>query len=388
MSSPIIQRMLQAQAVFETLLLSKPNVIGVAVGYKESHGQVTGELAVVALVQAKQPLSALSAEERIPSEVGGVRTDVYEVGYLEAQGLVDAQNATNPKGEFRPTIPSGVSIGHYRITAGTLGAMVRDRTSGDRLILSNNHVLANSNDAATGDAILQPGPLDGGDQPNDLVARLERFTPLRYVEDAEKPPSTPAPTPTPPGEKSGCLSLVTSGVNFIASLAGSKERIVTTSAQVATTVNAPVLTSAAPSVIKAQSLVLDNTYDAALARPLNPDMFSGEIFGVGRMKGTKVPTLGMPVRKSGRTTGVTDGVITLLNATVNVAYQTSGGTKTARFTNQVIAQAMSQGGDSGSLVFDPTDFKAVGLLFAGSSVATIFTPIDVVLGAMNIELEL
>lgn len=390
MSSPIIQRMLQAQAVFETLLLSKPNVVGVAVGYKESHGHMTDQLAVVALVQAKQPITALSADEMIPAEVGGIRTDVYEVGYLEAQGFVDAQNTTNPKGEFRPIIPSGVSIGHYRITAGTLGAVVRDRTTGDRLLLSNNHVLANSNDAATGDAILQPGPLDGGDQPNDLVARLDRFTPLHYVEDAEKPPVNKPPTEKPvpgkPGEKSGCLSLVTSGVNFVASLAGSRERIVTTSAQVATTVNAPVLASAASASIKAQSLVLDNSYDAALARPLNPDMFSDEILGVGRIKGTKAPALGMSVRKSGRTTGVTDGVITLLNVTVNVAYQTSEGTKTARFTNQVISQAMSQGGDSGSLIFDPTDFKAVGLLFAGSSVATIFTPIDVVLAAMNIEL--
>ena len=30
--------------------------------------------------------------------------------------------------------------------------------TGERLILSNNHVIANSNDAAIGDQILQPGP--------------------------------------------------------------------------------------------------------------------------------------------------------------------------------------------------------------------------------------
>jgi hypothetical protein len=179
---------------------------------------------------------------------------------------------------------------------------------------------------------------------------------------------------------------LTTGVNVVANMVGSRGRIVTTSAQAASTVSGPVIASAASMTVKAQSLVADNSYDAALARPLNPDMFSGEILGVGRMKGTKAPTLGMALRKSGRTTGITDGMVTLLNATVNVAYQTSEGTKTARFTNQVISQAMSQGGDSGSLIFDPTDFKAVGLLFAGSSVATIFTPIDVVLGALNIEL--
>ena len=56
----------------------------------------------------------------------------------------------------------------------------------------------------------------------------------------------------------------------------------------------------------------------------------------------------------------------------------------ARFTGQVLTEAMSQGGDSGSLVVDGTENKAVGLLFAGSPVATVFTPIDAVLVALNV----
>jgi hypothetical protein len=47
-------------------------------------------------------------------------------------------------------------------------------------MLSNNHVLANSNNARAGDPILQPGPADGGTYPRDMVARLYRFVPIRF----------------------------------------------------------------------------------------------------------------------------------------------------------------------------------------------------------------
>jgi hypothetical protein len=77
-------------------------------------------------------------------------------------------------------------------------------------------------------------------------------------------------------------------------------------------------------------------------------------------------------------------MITLMNATVTVAYSTAKGPRSARFTGQVIAQPMSQGGDSGSLVVDAVESRAVGLLFAGSPQATIFTPIDAVLAALNV----
>jgi hypothetical protein len=73
----------------------------------------------------------------------------------------------------------GGSIGHVRVTAGTLGCFVRDRTGGAMLILSNNHVLADENRAKAGDPIIQPGDLDGGKDPVDRVGTLERFTRLK-----------------------------------------------------------------------------------------------------------------------------------------------------------------------------------------------------------------
>jgi hypothetical protein len=36
----------------------------------------------------------------------------------------------------------GVSIGHYKGTAGTAGCLVKDKKTGEILILSNAHVLA------------------------------------------------------------------------------------------------------------------------------------------------------------------------------------------------------------------------------------------------------
>ena len=64
----------------------------------------------------------------------------------------------------------GASIGHFKITAGTLGGFVRSRDDSTMLILSNNHVLANENKAKKGDAIIQPGPFDGGQDPRGKSA--------------------------------------------------------------------------------------------------------------------------------------------------------------------------------------------------------------------------
>ena len=73
----------------------------------------------------------------------------------------------------------GCSIGHFRITAGTLGVVVRRRGGRPLAILSNNHVLANENRGKQGDAILQPGRYDGGQKPEDTVAQLAEFVKLK-----------------------------------------------------------------------------------------------------------------------------------------------------------------------------------------------------------------
>ena len=149
MSMDLFRQLLEAQRLAQDDLLRRRGVVGVAIGFRNYREQVTDQLAMAVLVEQKKPLEALSAEDMVPPDVNGARTDVVEIGKLEA--------LSNPRERFRPNIPAGVSIGHYMVTAGTLGAVVLDRNTGEPLLLSNNHVLANSNDAEIGDAVLQPG---------------------------------------------------------------------------------------------------------------------------------------------------------------------------------------------------------------------------------------
>ena len=142
-----------------TGLHGRANVLATGVGYKVSGGQRTPDLSFVCSVRHKVDLSQLAAKDRIPAEVDGVPTDVVATGTLRALQA--------PTGRFRPA-PGGVSIGHRDITAGTLGCLVRK--GGVTYILSNNHVLANSNAASPGDPILQPGPYDGGTVAGDHMA--------------------------------------------------------------------------------------------------------------------------------------------------------------------------------------------------------------------------
>ncbi len=361
MSTDLFRQMLEAQRLSQVDLLRRRGVVGVAIGFRNYKEELTDQLAVAVLVEQKKPVEALSAEDLVPPDLQGARTDVIEVGRLEA--------LVNPRDRFRPNIPAGVSVGHFKVTAGSLGAVVYDKDSGEPLILSNNHVLANSNEGEIGDVILQPGPTDHGARPDDVVAKLHRYEMLRFYSELGGGPSPPTTTPPlfPPG---GCdiVELVASVGNILGKISGSSKRL--------TSVPAP----------KAQSdstLIYPNRLDAALARPNNPMLFQGGIVGIGRPNGTRLPQLGMEIRKHGRTTGYTEGTVTLLNATVDVSYSED---LQARFVSQVIATPMSQGGDSGALIMERDSLKAVGLLFAGSRRATIFTPMDTVLEVMEITL--
>lgn len=84
---------------------------------------------------------------------------------------------TQRTNRHRPAF-AGISIGHYKVSAGTFGCVVKDNSR--YYILSNNHVLANSNDCSIGDPILQPGRIDGGKNKNNLIGKLSYFMPLDF----------------------------------------------------------------------------------------------------------------------------------------------------------------------------------------------------------------
>lgn len=318
-------------------MLKKKNVLGLGVGFKETKGEKTAELSLVVLVEKKEDASALSKKDLVPKEVDGVKTDVKVVGKIVAQKLRTSR--------WRPA-PAGVSIGHYAITAGTLGAVVRDATNNELLILSNNHVMANSNDAREGDSIIQPGPADGGRTPQDRIADLKRFVKIIY-KDGDGNGDGPCPL----------ASTFAWLANLIAKLLGSKSRLTVTKQDVT------------------------NEIDAAVAKPVEDDVVKKELYEIGEVTGAAEPIVGMSVQKSGRTTSVTSGTIDAVDVTVEVGY---GGNRVAKFEHQVLTNDMSDPGDSGSLIVD-SERRAVGLLFAGSDEVTVFCPIQTVMEKLNIK---
>ena len=142
-----------------------PTVQGVGVGRKVVHSIATDELALQVFVDRKLHERFVPPEHWIPDEIEGVPTDVVETGVFS----IGRRFPPIYQRRVRPA-PAGVSIGHYQVSAGTFGALVRH--GGDVSILSNNHVLANEGKAQAGDPILQPGTYDGGRVDRDTIAHL------------------------------------------------------------------------------------------------------------------------------------------------------------------------------------------------------------------------
>lgn len=296
---------------FSEKILSLNNVIGIGWGLKEVAGKRTADEAIHILVQKKLPREQLRQRDIAPEMIEGIPTDVIEIGQVKALATLRTK-------KDRPAHP-GVSIGHYLISAGTFGAVVYDAKTGHPLILSNNHVLANTSTvqnrrAKVGDPILQPGPYDGGTIDSDVIAFLDRYHPL---------------------------------------------------------------------ILKNSRSKTTNVVDCAVAFPVDNQFISKKILGLGHVAGVRVPELGEILYKSGRTTGVTQGPVRTLGATLTVQM---GNGEEAVFTNQVIVGMVSDGGDSGALVVDSRQ-RACGLLFAGSTVVTICNPIEAVLQALQVTFD-
>ena len=81
---------------------------------------------------------------------------------------------------YRPIV-GGCTIGHFHIEGGTYSCRVFDRTTGERLILGSNHVIAlhwgQMQRGQRGDSILQPAAASGGNggSNRDKVGELERW---------------------------------------------------------------------------------------------------------------------------------------------------------------------------------------------------------------------
>jgi hypothetical protein len=301
---PDIRAALVAQERHNPQLRAIRGVVGTAVGLNPA-GQ-----AVVRVFTATAGVAG------IPANLDNVPVSVEVTGIFSAR--------SDPTKRLRPA-PLGFSVGHFAITAGTIGARVKD-VGGAVYILSNNHVLANSNDAILGDHELQPGPYDGGTDPADLIGTLFAFQEIYF----DGPDNT----------MDAAIALSSTGD----------------------------LDNSTP---------LDDGYGMPSAALFDDADADGYFDNIGDL-------LGRTVQKYGRTTKLTHGTITGINGSVSVCYWVFFGVclTSANYVDQLIITpgTFSGGGDSGSLIVtDDGNKNPVGLLFAGSSSMTIGNRIDLVL---------
>ena len=242
-----------------------PGVVLVGEGTRRLRGEDTGVPCITVGVMRKLSPADIPAEFLIPRSFSGCLTDVVQTGELFSVPFGGALDSGQNTGRHRPIHP-GVSIGHYKITAGTIGLILAD---GDEppLLVSNNHVLAASNAASVGDVVLQPGPADGGMNPDDAAGALERFVRIRFDGEAQR---------------GGWLRWL-----------------------------CELLRLCRPPE--------PNRVDAAAAR-VGHVFAEHDIPGIGYPSGVIAPEVGLRVRKLGRTTALTHGRITIVNATARVSY--------------------------------------------------------------------
>lgn len=245
----------------------------------------------------------------------GVNTDIIpdEIDGIPTD-IIEVGEISLHKGfrnKVRPIKP-GYSISHGKVTAGTIGGFFYDR-DGDLVALSNFHVLANDGKAKPGDIIYQPGTADSSGN-------------LKF--NGWSNPITKHP--------------------YI----GTLKRFY------------PLSSNG------------QHEQDSAIAA-IHPELVKGGYVDtiypeLGKaLKGFTIGQIGDNVYKCGRTTGFTGNRIIAQNATFSIAY----GFGNCTLKNIILTNAMSAGGDSGSLGIT-VDMEAFGLLFAGSQKVTLFNPIQ------------
>jgi len=271
-------------------LLNVPGVAGFGLStyYRGEFAVHGSEPVIVVYVEREDPWIL----RHIPSEVEGVKVKTVVSGKFKTLQLTVLQYEHRAK--YRPAL-GGTSVGSLEVGAGTLGCRVFDRATGAVLGLSNNHVLSQNwglkRTAYVGKPIVQPGPLDGGRDPDDRIGVLERWVDV--------------------------------------------------------------------------NLNVENLVDVAVFRPT--DGLSDAVLGlVDKPLPVVDASVGDVVRKSGRTTGVTEGKVEAVGATVSV-----DGWGTAIFTDQIITStAIADAGDSGSYTVNVSKGGTAGLVFAGSDLKT------------------
>lgn len=310
----------RAEVGIQSAEVMEANIVGVGIGLGDpAAGAVPGEPTLE--VYTIEPSTEAEMKARLASAAGV--SALAEADFpmnVVCTGIIDAQPH---RMRMRPA-PGGISVGHFRITAGTLGCLARGRSApriNRLMILSNNHVLANTNLGPIGACVAQPGPSDGGRCPADQVAVLERFVPINFA---------------------GGANVVDCATAW-----------------------------AWPDRVRRELMYI-----------------SGGVTRFFRVGATPVaPARGMLVGKSGRTTQLTRGTITAVGVAINVNFAGRIARFFDQIAIRAASGDFSRGGDSGSLIWTWDTRRApVGLLFAGGGGTTFANRITRVLAALDIQL--
>ncbi len=308
------------------------NIVGVGIGMGHADGSgaarslsagiTPGDQALALFVKQLTSVDAIKAAVADAVGASAFSEDSFPLEIVET-GVIEARANT---ARVRPA-PCGYSVGHVKITAGTMGCLASGSSAPRNarvLALSNNHVLANVNAGVYGDCVVQPGPYDGGKCPPDQIAILERFVPINFT--------------------AGASNTVDCATAWTWHDRVRREQAYQNGASI--------------------------NYFSINATPV-------------------APVLGMLVGKTGRTTGLTTGRITAVGVAVNVNY--GGGRVAHfvdQVSIQGVSTApFSAGGDSGSCIWTWNATRSpVALLFAGGGATTFGNRITSVLAALDIHL--
>jgi hypothetical protein len=348
----ITKQLKQACSSAQKQLEGNPSIVSVGIGYKYRGGQRTDEICIVVGVKKKLPMKDVPAGQAVMSSVDDVQTDVIEYGELKPHQTTQA--LVHKK---RPC-PPGFSISHPQVTAGTLGAWVKRGSGEEHYILSNNHVIANSNDTTLGVFIRQPGRADNGTE-DDRIARLTDYVRIRFDNEDENGKKTAS---------SFAWKAWKWPANVVARLLGCPFRLVV----------------ARPNQVEQPH---PNLVDAAVAQVMLESWVDLDIPEIGEIEGIRDLQLGDRVQKTGRTTEHTTGMVEVVDTSSVVDY--GAGLGNATYQDQLVVRAdsgdFSAPGDSGSAIITEDNYLG-GLLFAGGSGVTIANKISHVVSLLGVRL--
>lgn len=172
----------QKELVNATTSASAIRAMGIRAQKSSTHKEVLRSIALGISQKGKEHRLAVRIQRRsLESHPIVEKMKKQSKGEIDIKFVGKIQKLETPSTlqKRRRPLVIGCSIGHFKITAGTLGCFVVDRATREILILSNNHVLANEGDAAVGDSILQQGKFDGGTVAKNKVGTLSRYIKLK-----------------------------------------------------------------------------------------------------------------------------------------------------------------------------------------------------------------